>query len=183
MRPLHARAQVLVPVLLGMFAACDQPEPTSLHPSSSPALFADGRGDVLVTGGGQYTGDFGLAKVAVHVVRHTDGSVTGQFQESESSPQVTVHGRVDCAVAIGNRVFVSGVLTNVLKANESQVYEGGGFMLVVEDNGEGPDAPADRASSFLFPARPQSCTNVAYQNYLVALWTYDLESGNFQVTQ
>jgi hypothetical protein len=163
-----------------MLIACDRSAPTSLHPSSDAALAVVGRGASVVSGAGQYTGGFGTAKVAAHAVRHSDGTVSGQYEQRNLQSGFMMHGSLDCASRSENRVYLSGTITNVQKPGIFDIPEGAGFMVVIEDHGEGASAPPDRVSPFIYGVPSQSCTDPWIQAFLVAR-TDALESGNFQV--
>ena len=182
MRRIRALPHVLASALLAMLAACDQSTPTALHPDSAPALAAVGRGGRVVTGAGQYTGGFGITKVSANAVRHADGTVTGQYEQRNLEGGFMMHGSLDCASSSGNRVYVSGTITNVQNPGSFNIPENVGFMVVIEDHGEGADASPDRVSPFIYGVAAQSCTDPWIQAFLVVR-TDALESGNFQVTQ
>ena len=180
MRPIRAVNRVLAAALLCVIIACEQPAPTSLRPGSAPELAAVGRGGRVVSGAGQYTGFFGTTKVAAHAVRHADGTVTGQYEQRNLASGFMMHGSLDCASGSGNRVYLSGTITNVQKPGTLDIPEGAGFMVVIEDHGEGASAPPDRVSPFIYGVPSQSCTDPGIQAFLAAR-TDPLESGNFQV--
>ena len=180
MRRTHALTRGLGPTLLCLLAACEQSPPTALQPSSAPASAAAGRGGRVVSGAGQYTGGFGDTKVAVNAVRHADGTVTGQYEQRNLESGFMMHGSLDCASSDGSRVYVSGTILNVQKPGTFDIPEGVGFMLVIEDHGEGANAPPDRVSPFIYGVPSQSCTDPWIQDFLVVR-TDPLESGNFQV--
>ena len=181
MRRIHALRFAVASASLSLLTACEHSAPTSLQPTSAPSLLAVGRGGAVVTGGGQYTGGFGSTTVTVHAVRHADGTITGQYQQRNPDLGLRLHGSVDCVSTSGNRVFVSGIISNVQNPGITGIPEGAVFMLFVEDNGEGASAPPDRISPFIYGVPPFSCTNAAIQDFLAAR-TDPLESGNFQVT-
>jgi hypothetical protein len=180
MRRFHVLTCLLAPQLLFIVAACDQSAPTSLQPGSAPALAAVGRGGKVISGAGQYTGGFGITKVAAHAVRHADGTVTGQYEQRNLESGFMMHGGLDCASSSGNRVYVSGTVTNIQNPGTFDVPEGTGFMVVIEDHGEGANASPDRVSPFIYGVPSQSCTDPWIQAFLVVR-TDALESGNFQV--
>ena len=180
MHRIHALTRVLAPALLCLLAACEQSPPTSLHPSSAPASAAAGSGARVVSGAGQYTGGFGTTKVEVNAIRHADGTVTGQYEQRNLESGFMMHGSLDCASSSGNRVYVSGTITIIQNPGTFDIPEAVGFMMVVEDHGEGANAAPDRVSPFIYGVPSQSCTDPWIQDFLVVR-TDALESGNFQV--
>jgi len=136
-----------------------------------------------VTGGGQYTSSrVGPTTVAVHAIRHQDGTVTGQIEQHILDFGLSVHGEVNCLFVVGNVAYVSGVITNVQEASETGLgsffQEGTFFLLAIEDNGEGLNSFGSDRVSLLFPsATPFDCENPP----ALASFMNDLTQGNFQV--
>ena len=91
-----------------------------------------------------------------------------------------MHGSLDCASGSGNRVYLSGTITNIQNPGTFGIPEGVGFMVVIEDHGEGAGAPPDHVSPFIYGVPSQSCTDPWIRDFLVVR-TDTLESGNFQV--
>jgi len=135
-----------------------------------------------VTGGGQYTSDFfGVGTVAVHAVRHQDGTVTGQVEAHYPERGLRVHGEVDCLFVVGNRAYVSGVITNVEGDPDGLYYsEGTYFILAIQDDGEGHNSNPDLVSVLIPSVNPLDCTDPAAQNFADAFRS-SLTHGNFQV--
>ena len=81
---------------------------------------------------------------AFFAVKRADGTVTGQLQLNSRSLDVVVHIRIDCLRIEGNRAHMSGIVTR--SDNPAEGVVGELNRLVVEDNGEGKDAPPDMIS-------------------------------------
>jgi len=141
-----------------------------------------------VTGGGQFTElfyGFGLTTVTVHAVRHKDGTVTGQVEQQMPDIGVSLHGEVNCLHVVGNRAYVSGVITKIQKSPDSGYgslfsnLEGTSFILAVEDNGEGRNAYPDQVSQIGIRFSPFDCADPSAQaEASSSMW---LDRGNFQV--
>jgi hypothetical protein len=77
--------------------------------------------------------------------KRADGTVTGQVQLNSRSFDVFVHISVDCLRVEGNTAYMSGRITHT--SDPEQAFIGELNRWVVQDNGEGPDAPPDLVSS------------------------------------
>jgi hypothetical protein len=108
--------------------------------------------------------------------KYADGTSTGQLQLNSREFDVVVHIAIDCLRIEGNRAHMSGRITYVSNPDEGDVGELN--RLVVEDNGEGADAPADMVSGIPAnpgSANPETCeTNTLIPNRVV-------QRGNVQV--
>jgi hypothetical protein len=81
---------------------------------------------------------------AFSAVKRADGTVTGQLQLNSRSLDVVVHIRIDCLRIEGNKAHMSGIVTR--SSNPAEGVVGELNRLVVEDNGEGKNAPPDMIS-------------------------------------
>jgi hypothetical protein len=81
---------------------------------------------------------------AFSAVKRADGTVTGQLQLNSRSLDVVVHIRIDCLRIEGNKAHMSGIVTR--SSNPAEGVVGELNRLVVEDNGEGANAPPDMIS-------------------------------------
>ena len=108
--------------------------------------------------------------------RYSDGSSSGQLQLRSPEFDVVVHMQIDCLRVVGNTAHLSGTI--VYTSNPSEAFVGEHNRLVVQDNGEGANAPSDLVSGI--PANPgntnpETCeTNTLVPNRVV-------ERGNVQV--
>lgn len=108
--------------------------------------------------------------------KHADGTSTGQLQLDSRQFDVVVHIAIDCLRVENNKAHMSGRITYVSNPEEGDVGELN--RLVVEDNGEGRDTPADMVSGIPVnpgSANPETCeTNTLTPNRVV-------QRGNVQV--
>jgi hypothetical protein len=142
-----------------------------------------------VSGGGRYIGTFGLAELSINAVKHSNGSVTGQFeQHNPETGKQNVHGTVTCLDFIyNNTALVIGTITSVKNSSAPDLAPGEPFAIVIEDNGQG-QAPADRASLFGYDSSPGAtfpCGDPGFDAFAyAALQPFaPLISGNFQVSR
>jgi hypothetical protein len=169
---------------LFLVSACDRPLPTAAV--DSPAFSAAGNGPP-VSGGGRYTHYYtGETSVSVHATVGKDGVVSGQFEQHNPVLGLNVHGRVTCVVVDGNRALISGLFSNVKRGTLSGVEEGNGFILVVEDNGQGAQSPPDRVSPYQqggphFADCALITANAAAITAILLGDAVPLTSGNFHV--
>lgn len=139
-----------------------------------------------VTGGGQYlfSDRLGAGTVAVHAIRHNDGTVTGQVEQHYPDIGVSLHGEVNCLFVVGNRAYVSGVITDVQQGLDNPYYSKGTyFILAIEDNGEGRNplyGYRDRVSLVVPSSNPLDCADPVAQGYADEFMN-ELTRGNFQV--
>lgn len=100
-------------------------------------------GPTSVTGAGSYNGLFGLARVAVHAIRRTDGTTTGEFEQHNPDFNAVVHGTVGCLVVSGTVATVTGIIDRSDFGDAGQH-----FSLQIHDNGEGAEAPPDEVTTY-----------------------------------
>lgn len=89
--------------------------------------------------------DFLIHPFTWHVQIRADGSVTGQYDYTQvrDGVELQVRGTLHCAVIIGDRVWVGGLIEE--SSRESLV--GLDMWFQAQDNGEGADGPADMSST------------------------------------
>jgi hypothetical protein len=131
------------------------------------------------TGSGQVhvTADTKLRTVGFSAVMLADGTVTG-YAEAQAR-QESNRWRIDvtCLKVVGNVALITG-LTIDNELDPSVIGWTGGFA--VEDNGEGPGAPADRITQgFFFEPGTVDCQDFEPADAEPFFWT--VEDGNLQV--
>ena len=93
-----------------------------------------------------------LDKYSFAAIRHTDGSVSGQFEFEHrftvNGQQVRdkVHGTVDCLTIIGNSARLGGTIRH---SKSPDLPEGTQLTWSVTDNGQGKKDQRDTASEML----------------------------------
>jgi hypothetical protein len=92
------------------------------------------------------------ANFSLVAIQYSNGSVTGQWDDRSS--QVNggggIHVAVNCLNVLGNRAYVSGVITQ----GNSDII-GQNTLVVVVDNGVSANDPPDQiTTSFIFPGVP-----------------------------
>lgn len=108
--------------------------------------------------------------------KYADGTSNGQLQLRSPEFDVVVHLRIDCLRVVDNDAHMSGFIT--FTSNTDEAFVGEHNRLVVQDNGEGPNAPPDMVSGI--PANPgnenpETCeTNTLVPNRIV-------QHGNIRV--
>lgn len=142
-----------------------------------------------VSGGGHFTGLFGLEYVTVNAVQKADGSVSGQFEvHGTLSPGVdSLHAAVTCLDFLDDHTaVVSGVITDVhnLPPALSFIQPGSPFATLVQDNSSGQSGAPDVTGPFLTddPSVTFSCGDPGLLPYLVP-YLVPLDNGNFQVSR
>ena len=114
---------------------------------------AGGHGNVISAGD---TRTFSFA-----VVRHADGTVTGEATVKNRGMNIRLHLQLDCLkFEAGNRAIMSGPITQ--SSNPAQVAPGRIAVFGVEDNGEGADAPTDRITTIPDYQPPKSCNEFTF---------------------
>jgi hypothetical protein len=76
--------------------------------------------------------------------KYADGTVKGQLQLNSREFDVHIHMNIDCLRIEGNTAHMSGRITHTSNPDEAVVGELN--RLVVQDNGEGKNAPPDMIS-------------------------------------
>ncbi len=115
--------------------------------------FAGGHGNVISAGD--------LRTFSFAVVRHADGTVTGQAAVKNRGLDIRLHVEIDCLkFEAGNRAIMSGAITQ--SSNPAQVAPGRIAVFGVEDNGEGVDAPTDRITTIPDYQPPKSCNGFTF---------------------
>jgi hypothetical protein len=163
MKRYAAAVLALVGLVLGLLLAQSAPA------APDPVIASASGSGHMVRNGFNRTFSFSAQK-------HADGTSTGQLQLNSREFDVVVHIAIDCLRIEGNRAHMSGRITYVSNPDEGDVGELN--RLVVEDNGEGADSPADMVSGIPVnpgSANPETCeTNTLIPNRVV-------QRGNVQV--
>ena len=120
---------------------------------------------------------FAIHPFTWHVQIHADDSVTGQYEYTQlrDGVELQVSGPLHCAVIIGNRVWVGGLIEE--SSRESLL--GLNMWFQAQDDGEGAGAPPDMSSTVGAggPGTAQQyCTD-----HPAVRFPFLLERGNLQV--
>ena len=121
-------------------------------------ILAQGNGVVhSATGGGSIGIGDALRTFGFNAVQRSDGTATGQMQIQARQFGNTIHIEVNCLNVVGNVALISGTITQHTDPAEVGTTAG----LAVEDNGDGPNAPATapRSSSASHRGRPPACSS------------------------
>lgn len=147
-----------VPLLAaGLFLiGCDSPTPLPTALKVPTTLGAIGQGNGVLHRVSVGSHDFSPpgfdANMSLIAIQHADGSVTGQWTDQFGHGNGGIHVAVDCLEVVGNRAWISGVITQA--PDESLIGQRGGTT--VEDNGTSANDPPDR-TSFTYVALPRDC--------------------------
>jgi len=106
----------------------------------SPPLLAKGAVVQSVTGSGHFTVGGALRTFAFTARRHTDGSVSGEYQGVRHDLGVAWHGNITCFTIIGTQAWLGGIA----ESSGGVVIPGTEASWRVVDNGEGQNAPPDQ---------------------------------------
>jgi hypothetical protein len=109
--------------------------------------------------------------------KRADGTVQGELQLNSREFEVAVHIRIDCLRIEGNKAHMSGIITRSSNLAEGEVGELN--RLVVQDNGEGPNAPPDMISSI--PANAGNADTATCETNPNRVPNRVVERGNVQV--
>lgn len=134
------------------------------------------------TGHYEVVGGLGnLNKVSFSVLIHLDGSIDGELQYEQFTPEgdksILAHGEVICAKIDGNtaRIGVSGRSTTATGTQDVFGY------LTVIDNGEGANDPPDQASSVFGTLNEQRVLNHCSGVVPATFRIFNIDRGNIQV--
>lgn len=122
-----------------------------------------------------------LNKISLSVLVHLNGSVDGELQYEQFTPEndksILAHGDVICATIDGNtaRVGVSGRSTT--DAGTQDVF---GYLTVI-DNGEGANDPPDQASNIFGTLNQQRVLDHCSGTVPATFRIFTIERGNIQV--
>jgi hypothetical protein len=135
-----------------------------------------------LTGGGGSPGDarYQQGGVAVpffvNVTAQNTGTApaaTGNFTFTRADG--TFGGSVDCYVQSGNHAYATGQITSATGIYGGQI--GQGFVVGVQDNGQGAGDPPDMIQVDIWPYSPTLCTSY----YSSPAFPYAVTTGNFQI--
>jgi hypothetical protein len=125
---------------------------------TAAALAADGSS---AGGHGNTISGGELRTFSFSVVRHANGTVTGNVQVKDRALDVRVHSIIDCVkFEAGNRAIMSGPITE--SSDPALVVPGRIAVFGVEDNGEGAAAAPDRITTVPDFAPPKSCDEFTF---------------------
>ncbi|HEU4561726.1 MAG TPA: hypothetical protein VFS20_28130 [Longimicrobium sp.] len=131
-----------------------------------------------ISGNADINAPEGLRRMEIHARKSTDGTVSGKFIiRQQWGDENTLEADIVCFTIVGNRAFVSAVLTAVNGVPYEDYFS---FRVVMVDNGEGANAAPDQASqafSFQQPGQPQLFCN----NASLVLPMHDLVRGNLVI--
>jgi hypothetical protein len=134
------------------------------------------RGVQSASGSGQVHQGLPLRTFAFSATRAADGSTRGQAQVENRSTGFRGHIEIDCLNLLGNDAVMTGVWTSSTSPN---IPVGSDAFFAVQDNGEGPNAPADEITA-AFSGIGIHCTFVTDPTLLTP-FLVTIESGQIQV--
>ena len=157
-------------------------DPTGVTPSDR-SLAAEAAAPDRATGHWEVEIGLDKAKYSASAVRQADGTVAGQFQVLETSPdsKTRVHGETTCLRALPDGSAIAG---GVITSENIEGFDGVGLdaLWLVQDNGEGRNDPPDMATDirYGFPAGTADaiCAGAPVPAQLVP---FPVERGNIQV--
>lgn len=108
--------------------------------------------------------------------KSSDGTVSGQAQLERNDTGLILHIGIDCLNVLGNVAVMSGVVTS---SNSPLLPVGADELFAVQDNGEGPNAPADELT-LTFSGLGIVCTDIP-DPAILAPFLITIETGQIQV--
>lgn len=118
---------------------------TGLAPAGGSEVVASASGGYGFSGVAAGS-NFDVGPFTFNVQVHADGSVHGRYnytQVRDGGTPLTVKGSLTCAVIVGNRAIVGGIIEEASRP----ALVGLDMWFQVEDNGEGANDPPDMSSS------------------------------------
>ncbi len=162
--------------------ACQDRMPTAGPASAAqvPAASASASATYRVTGGGSIVREdiAGAPREIYGFQAEMDaaGNVTGSAEVHFPSNDVNMHIAVQCLAVEFNQAWLSGTVT---RSNNPDTPLGRVLLWVVQDNGEGSAAPADRVSNFAHKAQGDYQPDVC--RWKPAMTTYPWDAGGVQI--
>jgi hypothetical protein len=171
--------------------ACDGASDALLEPAGPS--FSSGRGKVIAsaTGSGILFRDPGppvaFRTLTFTAKKHADESVQGQLElvihdKGGASSIFKASGKITCLGVDGNRAWIGGEFTHGRWV--PPLVEFAEFILLVEDNGEGANAPPDEMTGLFNDVPPEApedllwwCDETPDFSFLLS----PIEAGNIQV--
>ena len=179
-------------VLLGfgvLLVGCDGSsagEPTGVLSSAFTTATVGDNGPI-VTGSGSVLRNLGagdeLSTFAYNAVNQGN-SVGGHFTYHFRAAEFSMLGRVTCATVVGNRAWIGGVIDQVHSADPAdQAFVGTDVWWLVEDNGDGGSATADRTTSLLLTTVTTTITAASWcrDTPIVAVPLRSIVAGNIAI--
>jgi hypothetical protein len=165
--PAYLQGGALKKVLLAAALAAAIAVPTAL---AAPTAKLTGNGG---SPGAVYNGNhpFTVSVTAQGTAPNATGSFT--FTRADGS----FGGSVDCYIQSGNEAWASGHISQAAGVFGYSV--GQGFVVGVQDNGQGAGDPADKIQVDIQPYSAGLCST--YSQGVSGWFPYDVTSGNFQV--
>jgi hypothetical protein len=108
--------------------------------------------------------------------KESDGTVTGQAQLERHDLGTFIHIEIDCLNVLGNIGVMSGIVT---ATNSPILPVGSDELFAVQDNGEGPGAPADEIT-LAYSDLGISCADITDPG-LLDPFLFTIENGQIQV--
>lgn len=160
-------------------AACQDRGPTGPEPAFE--LPAPGSGIVYqVSGGGAVVREDleGAPREIYGFQAQVDaaGNVRGEAEVHFPSDEVKMHIDVQCLVVERNRAWLSGPVT---RSDDPETPVGRVFVWLVQDNGEGHDAPPDRISNFIHRPGDNFPPDICERTW--SLETFAWDDGNVRI--
>ena len=117
-----------------------------------------------------------IRNFAFSATTSSDGTASGEAQIENRSTGFRGHVAIDCLNVLGNVAVMSGLWTSSTSPN---IPVGSDAFFAVQDNGEGPNAPADEIT-LSFSGLGIPCTFIT-DPALLAPFLVTIESGQIQV--
>ncbi len=143
---------------------------------------AEGGAVASASGGYGFSGTAAGSVLDVHpftwnVQLHEDGTVHGEFDYTQvrDGVELSVKGSLTCAVFIGNRVWVGGIIEDSSRAS----LVGLDMWFQARDDGEGPNDPPDMSSSI--GAGAPGTGQLYCDTHPEVLFPFLIQQGNLQV--
>jgi hypothetical protein len=139
-------------LLFVVVAGCGQ-EGTPTGPTSTGSLSLSAW-DHIVSAGGFVDFPAGNRFTLALTAKNRDDDTRGQLQMQARTTIDTAHGVIDCLNVLGNTAWVSGTFTH---SPDAPAFEGGSFLVGVQDSGVGPGVGPDARTSMLVGPGPFDC--------------------------
>lgn len=156
--------------MLGLLVAVAAVALASAGAAAPPKLAAS------ATGSGHFVYQGHLRTFSFTAHKSSSGSVVGQMQvNNRATGSGRQHLVVDCLVVVGNTAYMSGQITQSTIAGRN----GWGFVVGVQDNGQGRKSAPDKISLIWEQAGAFNCASATDQ--ATAAPIYSIKGGNVTV--